>query len=380
MNKKMSFLMMLNITGALLAYLIGAGFASGQEVMQFFSGWGSVYATLIMGLLTIIFMYSTYTAYAYAGRTRGIADVNGIFEFYCGPYVGKCFSAFVWLYNFGCFFFMVSGFANVLNQQWNIPIYVGGAIAVIISVGTAVMGLKRMVDIIGKVGPIVVGFSIILGIISAFKCYPMIPAGNEAINSGAVEVMRAGGPNFLISGLGYAGVCVLLVSAYVGHLGNDLKEYQFKYTKMTLGVGAFAYCFCCVLLALNYIGVIEHVSKIPIPNLYLANSIIPAVGIVFAIIIMASIYSTACPIIWSCVSMLIKDESSKKYKLACIIGGVASYFVTFFIPYQQILNVVMTYGGYAGAITAVVCTVRYIMIKTADKKKAMSAFEEEDID
>ena len=40
----------------------------------------------------------------------------------------------------------------------------------------------------------------------------------------------------------------------------------------------------------------------------------------------------------------------------------------------------MTYGGYAGAITAVVCTVRYIMIKTADKKKAMSAFEEEDID
>ncbi|HHY27984.1 MAG TPA: hypothetical protein GX523_14810 [Desulfitobacterium dehalogenans] len=365
-EKKMGIGMLFNLIGALLAYLIGSGFASGQEVMQFFSGWGSVGATLLIGALTCILMYFTYTSYAYVGRTRGIADVNGVFEFYSGKIIGRIFIAFVWFYNFGCFFFMVSGFANTLNQQWGLPIYIGGAIAVIISVGTAVLGLKRMVDIIGKVGPVVVGFALILGVISAFKYYPLIAEGNAAINSGEVQVMRAGASP-LLAGLSYAGTCVLLVSAYVGRLGNDLRDYKFKYNKIVIGVVAFIYPLCCVLLGLNYIGIIQNASSSAIPNLLLANSIIPFVGSVFAIIILASIYSTMCPIIWTCVSMIIKDEKSLKYKLACVVGGVVTYIVTFFVPYQTLLNKIMTYGGYCGAITCVVCTVGYFVAKAKDK-------------
>lgn len=34
---------MLNLIGAMFAYLIGSGFASGQETMQYFSGWGFLF-------------------------------------------------------------------------------------------------------------------------------------------------------------------------------------------------------------------------------------------------------------------------------------------------------------------------------------------------
>lgn len=45
-NKKIGLGLMLNLIGAMFAYLIGSGFASGQETMQYFSGWGSVWASL----------------------------------------------------------------------------------------------------------------------------------------------------------------------------------------------------------------------------------------------------------------------------------------------------------------------------------------------
>lgn len=46
-NKKIGLGLMLNLIGAMFAYLIGSGFASGQETMQYFSSWGSVWTSII---------------------------------------------------------------------------------------------------------------------------------------------------------------------------------------------------------------------------------------------------------------------------------------------------------------------------------------------
>lgn len=370
-NKKMGFGMLINLIGALFAYLIGSGFATGQETMQYFSGWGSVWATVVVGVITSLMMYFAYVSYAYAGRTRGIADLAGVYNFYAGRAAGKLFETFAWLFNACCYVFMVSGFANVMHQQWGVPIAVGGAAAVAVSVGTAVMGLNRMVDVIGKIGPVIVGFTLIIGIISAFQYYPLIAEGNAAINSGEVPVTRAGA-NVWLSGLSFGGCCLLLVSAYVGRMGNDLREYNFKYTKLILGAGAFGIPFCSVIMGLNHIGNIKEASTAAIPNLLLANNFFGAIGDVFAVIILAAVYSTMCPIIWTCASMVIKDEKSLTYKLFCVIGGIAVYFVTLFVPYQTLLNYIMTYSGYSGTIVFLVCVIRYFMIKAKDKAEGFS--------
>ena len=109
---------------------------------------------------------------AISARTREASNVNELYEVIGGKYIGKLLSFFVWAYNLGCYFFMISGFGNTLNQQFGLPVAAGSAIAVVISVGTALLGLRKMVDIIGKIGPVVVGFSLILGIVSAFRTFP----------------------------------------------------------------------------------------------------------------------------------------------------------------------------------------------------------------
>jgi len=280
-------------------------------------------------------------------------------------------SFFVWGYNLGCYFFMISGFGNVLNQQFGMDIAFGSGLAVVISVFTALLGLKKMVDIIGKIGPIIVGFSIILGIISAFWTYPHIPEGCELIQSGAIEVPHAG-HSVLLSALAYTGTCTLLPMAYFAHIGYDFKEYRYKDTKMIFLLAALSYGICLILLALNFIGDIAECGPVAIPNLILANRFLPAAGLIFSVIILLAIYSTMCPILWTCASMLWKDETSLPYRSFIVVCGIVVYVVTLFVPYQTLLNYIMTYFGYTGAISGVAILVRYYMLKREDKKAAMN--------
>lgn len=89
-NKKIGLGLMLNLIGAMFAYLIGSGFASGQETMQYFSGWGSVWASLGVAAIALLLSCLAYIAYSYAGRTRGLQDLAGIYDFYV-MYLGNYF-------------------------------------------------------------------------------------------------------------------------------------------------------------------------------------------------------------------------------------------------------------------------------------------------
>ena len=55
-NKKIGLGLMINLIGAMFAYLIGSGFASGQETMQYFSSWGSVWTSLGVAVIACCFL------------------------------------------------------------------------------------------------------------------------------------------------------------------------------------------------------------------------------------------------------------------------------------------------------------------------------------
>ena len=332
-NKKIGLGLMLNLIGAMFAYLIGSGFASGQETMQYFSGWGSVWASLGVAAIALLLSCLAYIAYSYAGRTRGLQDLAGI----------------------------------------SIPI--GSAIGVVLSVTIAVMGLNKIIDIIGKVGPIIVLFTLFIGIVAAFRYYPMIAEGNAAINSGDVDVIRAGS-NWVTAGLSFAGCNLLLVSAFVGTIGYNLREYKFIYNQLIMIISSGGIMLVSFLMGLNHIGNIQAAVQASIPNLLLANNVFGGnagiiLSLLFAIIILAAIFSTICPMLWTCASMLAKDDKSKKYKLICVIAGICVYIITLFVPYETLLNYIMTYCGYSGCVVAVVCIVRYFIIKSRDKKEGL---------
>ena len=368
-KEKMRIGLLASLAGALLAYLIGSGTASGQESMQYFTSWGSVGGTLTVMVINAVVMFCTFMAYTYAGR-HGTSDLAGVCEFYCGKVVGKLFTAFAWIFNTCCFFFMISGFGSTLNQQWGLPLWAGYLIAVALAVGTAVMGLQGIVNIIGKIGPVVVTFLFLLGVIAAFLFFPHIPDGIVLIKSGQVELLQAGA-NPVLAGLSFGGCSILLVAAYMASIGKKLAAYKKKYTIILCAIGALAITVTVGILGLCHLGNVEQSATAAIPNLLIANDIFGVassiLGPVFAIIILLSIYSTFCPMLCTCVSTIIKDEKSFKYKLTCILSGVGVFIVDLFIPYETLVNVIMTYCGYTGSVVFIVLTIRWIMVSRKDK-------------
>ena len=368
-KEKMRIGLFASLADALLDYLIGSGTASGQESMQYFTSWGSVGGTLTVMVINAVVMFCTFMAYTYAGR-HGTSDLAGVCEFYCGKVVGKLFTAFAWIFNTCCFFFMISGFGSTLNQQWGLPLWAGYLIAVALAVGTAVMGLQGIVNIIGKIGPVVVTFLFLLGVIAAFRFFPHIPDGIVLIKSGQVELLQAGA-NPVLAGLSFGGCSILLVAAYMASIGKKLAAYKKKYTIILCAIGALAITVTVGILGLCHLGNVEQSATAAIPNLLIANDIFGVassiLGPVFAIIILLSIYSTFCPMLWTCVSTIIKDEKSFKYKLTCILSGVGVFIVDLFIPYETLVNVIMTYCGYTGSVVFIVLTIRWIMVSRKDK-------------
>ena len=362
--KKWKPLSIITIAGALLATEIGSGFASGQETMQFYTayGWGSV----LVGIMTMLITYFTFEAYAYAGRTRDLKTLREVCCFYGGKYLGRLFEIFAWLFATSCYVFMISGFGAVLNQQWGIPTPAGSAIGTALAVLTAVMGLKNIVNVIGKIGPLIALFTLVIGVVSAFTYYPKISEGIALLKSGAVTV-TAGSTNSFTAGLSIGGCTVLLCATMVATLAYNYREYKFNGFRLCIGICAVVIPGVSLIMGLNLLGAISEVHNVAIPNMILASKLLGPVGMLFTIVIILAIYTTICPLLWTALAPFLKDQGNNKYRIACVLVGIAVWIITIAFDYATLLNWVMTYGGYCGAFAAVVCIGRYLYIRQKDK-------------
>lgn len=365
-TKKMTLGQIILLSGALLAYLIGSGWASGQETVQYFTSSGMW--CFVPGVLNIIMLYYGYTAYGYAGRTRGIDSLEGVYEFYAGKYVGKLFVLFAWLFTFSAYVFMIAGFGATLEQQLGIPVPIGSAIGSVLAIVTAILGLNGIVNVIGKIGPVIIAIITFIGVVSIFMFAPYITQGAALLESGEVTVPTAGGGHPITAGLSFGGCSLLLCSAYIARQAHDLREYKWSDFKLIVMIGAVIDSVVPIMVGYAHLGNIQESGNVPIPNLVLANHIFPALGIILSIIILLAIYSTICPLMWSTISTFIKDDKSAKYKIACCVFAAIVYVVTLYVPYATLLNYIMTYCGYSGAIVFIVCAVRYFSIRSSDRK------------
>ena len=163
-NQKVSWNRVLILAGAVIAFTIGSGFATGQEIVQYFTAYG------VEGILTVLlfaacFIYYNYN-FAKAGAEEHFERGNDVYRFYCGKYIGTLMDYYSTIFCYMSFFVMVGGAASTFNQQYGLPLWVGGTVLTALTILTVVGGLNSMVDKIGIVGPAIVVLCIGIGVIT----------------------------------------------------------------------------------------------------------------------------------------------------------------------------------------------------------------------
>lgn len=175
-------LRVLTYAGAIIAFLIGSGFATGQEILQYFTAYGywGVFGT---GLLVLLLMSYVAVEFFIVGQAKKFERPSRIFHYYCGKYVGTFFDYFSVLFVFLSFTVMVAGAGAVFEEHYGLSKYFGG-IGLALAVGISVwFGLKSLVDVIGKIGPLIVIVAIALGLLGIMRNPAGIAEGQALLPS-----------------------------------------------------------------------------------------------------------------------------------------------------------------------------------------------------
>ncbi|MSQ97795.1 MAG: hypothetical protein EXR85_00630 [Xanthomonadales bacterium] len=235
MNEKACWKDIIAFGGAIMAFVIGAGFATGWEVMQFFTHLG-LWRSLGAGAVAMVVFAWFGATLLKDGRRLQLADPNMIFAHYCGKWIGLFFEWFVPALLFLVVSIMLSGAGATVSKYYGADANIGRIGMAIATLLTVLLGLKKLVHIIGAIGPVIITFTICMGLTSIVV-----------------------------------------------------------YDKQ-------------------------------VPSLAIAASILPFVASVFAVMLLAAMYTTAVPMLWTACNRITSDENSKKYKIGALLMIIISCF------------------------------------------------------
>ena len=363
MQNKMNYSLVATFAGATLAFLIGSGFASGQEILQYFTAYR--YESILVALTAIAVMVFANYCFILAGNREKFTRGSEVFKFYCGPTIGLAFDYFAAIFCYMSFVVMLGGMGATMTQQFGLPHWTGAAAMALIAGATVVLGLKAMVNVISKIGPIIVGLSLLIGLSSLISVFSRIPAGAALLADGEVTVMKAS-TNWFFAGCSYGGFCMMWLAGFMAKLGS---EYRPKELQLGQTIGVAGLLLACVVVGFAQLGNIGQVAGTQVPNLILAQQLSPTLAHGFALLIVLAIYSSACPLLWT-VSARFSTEGSPGFRLLTAALALAGLLVALKVPFNTLINYIYVINGYGGALLIFFMAIKLIRLKSAKEKAA----------
>lgn len=350
---------------ACIAFYIGAGFATMQEVMQYEASYGSKFWIVIV-VSAAIYLYTNWS-FSVNGHREKLVRGGDIYTIYCGKWIGKFFDYFSAFFCYMCFIVMCGGANSTAMEQWNMPNGVGAVILAVTTIATVYFGMNNMLKVLKWVGPIIIIMILCISVISVANGWENFAEGLKIIDNKQYEIAQVGDGNPFASGASYGGFVILWFATFLAELGakNNIKEVN---TGMLISVVAIfgVATICCVALIAN----INETWNVGIPALVLARQIHPLFASIFAVIIYLGIFSSACPLLWTGVRK-ISDDGTKRYKVITVVGGVVGLIIACLVSYKGVLNVIYGLNGYLGFILVAFMIVKDFRNFVADKKRSV---------
>jgi uncharacterized membrane protein YkvI len=350
----------ITFAGAFIAFLIGSGFATGQEVLQYFSSYG--YLGIAGAVVTLVLLLFVGVSFITVGEEQKFEKGSDIYRYYCGNVVGTMFDYFSILFIFMSFIVMIAGAGATFQQHFGLPVYVGGIAMAVLACVTVLFGLNRIVEVIGNIGPTIVVISIALGLITVFSNLDGFAKANELLPK--LNLIKASTNWFFAAG-SYVGFCMLWLASFLSSMGataNSKKE-----AALGAATGAILFSLAVIIVALGLLVRIEDVAGSQIPSLILAGTIHPWLATLFSMIIVAGIYTTAVPLLWS-VSSRFTEDKSPRFRTLTVVLAVIGLFVGIYLPFAKLVNIIYVINGYVGIILLFIMFFKSIRTRFAPGK------------
>jgi len=327
----------LKMGSAFIGIIVGAGFASGQEILQYFTSFGHM-GTVAAIVSTILFAYLGMTLTKIGSRLQALSHKDAIYTI-SGRWLGIIVDAILVFTLFGVGVVMVAGAGSLLNQQFDFPIFVGSLIMIILVMLTMLLQVNKVVGVIGSITPF-----LILAVIAAaiYSISTMDMSFNE-LNPIALEQDNSF-PNWFVAALNYASFNIAVgagMSIVMGAAEKDERIAALGGLVGGLGIG--------VLIILSHLAIfskVDIVAAYDMPLLKIVDDIGPGLGIVFSLVLFGMIFNTAVSMFYGFVARFFEPET-KRFVVATVITGVVG-FIASFVGFTDLVAKFYSTIGYLG--------------------------------
>lgn len=332
----------LTYAGAFIAFLIGSGFATGQEVLQYFSSYGYLGLLGVM-VVFILFLYVGID-FVTLGQKHKFPKGSDIYKYYCGNKVGSFYDYFSIAFIYMSYIVMIGGAGATINQQYGLPTWVGGILMGILAGATVILGLGKIVDVIGKIGPVIIILTIVLGLSSIIKNPEGLVNANEILPK--LNLLKAS-TNWFYAACSYVGFCMLWLASFMTSMGATSDSR--KESVLGVTIGAVGFSVALAIITLGILANIEQIAGTKVPTLILAGNISPTLATMFSFIVIAGIYTTSVPLLWQVVARF-SEEKTSRFKILTIVLAAIGVFAGLKIPFDRLVNIIYVVNGYVGII------------------------------
>ncbi len=350
---------------AFIGIIVGAGFASGQEILQYFTSfgmWGTAGAVVATGL----FAYMGMMLMMMGSRLKAQSHDEAIYKL-SGKFMGIAIDYIIILTLFGVGIVMVAGAGSMLHQQYALPNWVGSLIMTVLVTATVLLPINRVIALIAAITPTLI---IALAIICA---YSLLSAQTTLAELEPIaQSVPSSLPNWFVSTINYVSFNVAVGAGMALVMGGSEKNENIaKWGGLLGGLGIG------VLIIIAHFAIfykIDDVKDVGLPLLKIIQDISPTLGILMTFVLFGMIYNTGVAMYYAFVARFTVMQTKRSYIFAVVTGIIG--FLISFAGFTSLVAYLYPLIGYLGLLLIAILIISPFKIKK-DQKEALLTEEAE---
>ena len=327
----------IKIALVIIGALIGAGFASGQEMYLFFFSYGKrgIFGIAVSAILLGIIIYKTMIIIKKNKITTYKEFLLSIVpEKWRKEKVLEIINIIINIFILITFYIMIAGFGGYLAETIKIPQIIGSSILAIMCVIIMSKETKGIVKVSEIIVPILIVFIVVIGV------YTVIST-NVANKIEQMNIIN--GSSWLVSGVLYASYNTILLIPVLISVNNIIDRREVSKTSIVI---TFMIFLLATAVFVSMLKIDVNIKRIEMPVSYVISTQLSKLKVLYGIVILTSILTTAISLIAGLMQN-VKEKSNKKIML-CLIC-ISSIFISQ-IGFSALINFLYPIFGYIGII------------------------------
>lgn len=322
---------------AFIGIIVGAGFASGQEILQYFTSFGHM-GTVAALIATVLFAYLGMTLTRIGSRLQTVSHRDAIYTI-SGRIFGVIVDYIIIFTLFGVGVVMIAGAGSILHQQFNFPPFIGSLLMTVLIILTVMLNVEKVIAVIGSVTPFLI---LVLVLVSIYSLVTMDNSFSQ-LNPIAQNVPTTL-PNWFISSINYVSFNIAVgagMSLVMGGTEENERTAALGGLFGGLGIG--------VLIMIAHLAIfskVDVVAQYDMPLLKMMNDISPILGILMTLILFGMIFNTAVSMFYAFVARFVEMETKRSNVMIFLTGIIG--FILSFVGFTNLVAELYPLIGYLG--------------------------------